>query len=94
MDWNGAIELKIGSAQGLNLKKQGASVRETSEFRKFHKKRMGHRYFQPSHLSVQPDPDRNQMNLILWQAKLFGKTNYVFFLDLIFPPSFCTSSDN
>jgi len=38
MDWNGAIELKIGSAQGLNLKKQGASARETSEFRKFHKK--------------------------------------------------------
>jgi len=39
MDWNGAIELKIGSAQGLNLKKQGASARETSEFRKFHKKK-------------------------------------------------------
>jgi hypothetical protein len=39
MDWNGAIELKIGSAQGLNLKKQRVATRETSEFRKFHKKR-------------------------------------------------------
>jgi hypothetical protein len=41
MDWNRAVELKIGSAQGLNRKKQGASARETSEFRKFHKKRWG-----------------------------------------------------
>jgi len=39
MDWNGAIELKIGSAQGLNLKKQRVATRETSKFRKFHKKR-------------------------------------------------------
>jgi len=38
MDWNGAIELKIGSAQGLNLKKKRVTTRETSEFRKFPKK--------------------------------------------------------
>jgi hypothetical protein len=44
-----------------NLARRKAEFEETKgsynrniEYRKFHKKRMGDRYFQPSHLSVQP----------------------------------------
>jgi hypothetical protein len=32
MDWNGAIVLKIGLTQGLDVKRQKAATRETPEF--------------------------------------------------------------